>query len=274
MIVPVEMSTPGKQAVEGRPDVDSVPARDVEIPRERSRSISPEGLRPPLPPRPTNLSFLDGRPSTSSESPQSTRPSARPSLLSKATTALSLTDINTQVSQDGSREQHASTKAGIGFTGSTKTNINHWTSARTSEAGDSSSIRSYLAGAETTQDVESLFGDTVGGWREESGIEAGDTEDKFTHADSATLEIENADVDFDREFEDLGEVNRDGSNEGDYFLFLVVPLKASKLDQNHSWIVGRQSISTSSYYLLRASRFTLGTATRVSSLVTSVSSKL
>jgi len=207
------MSTPGKQAVEDQraePDTQSETIRTSS--NGRSRSISPEGQRPPLPPRPSNLALLTERSITSSGTSQPTKPSTRPSLLSKATTALSLTDINTQINPHGSREQHTSTRQGPAQSGPSKGNLKHLTSTRTSEGGDSSSVRSYLPNASHSQEVESIFGDVLGGWQDES--EQGEKQGLVR---SRTFELDQGDVDFDHEFEDVGELDSDAKNEGMLF---------------------------------------------------------
>ena len=62
--------------------------------------------------------------------------------------------------------------------------------------------------------MESLFGDMLGGWQDESGLGPTEYEEKPPLVDNATLEVERGDVDFDEEFEEIGELNPDGSNEG------------------------------------------------------------
>ena len=200
------MSTPGKQAIEDQPGKGDSTDAVKSPPKGSSRGTSPDGQRPPLPPRPSNRTLLSERPLTSSGAPPAPKSSTRPSLLSKATTALSFTDINTQINQDGSREQHTSTRQGLGQ--AAKININHLTSTRTTEGGDSSSIRSYLPGADHTHEAESLFADGLGGWQD--GSEQGE---KQTLVGSRTFELEQDGIDFDEEFREIGEIDAAAENE-------------------------------------------------------------
>ena len=170
--------------------------------RSRSRSISPEGERPPLPPRPSNLTAFRNTPS----SPESQ--GNRPSLLSRATTALSLTDVNTQAYHDGSRGLRTSTinRKASAHSVQSRQSAAQFGSRRTSDA----SIMSYVPINDTSQEVGSLFGEAVNSlsWKEEL-----ESKDIFTATGTETKEYEDADIDFADELRSIGEVSADRANE-------------------------------------------------------------
>lgn len=182
----------------------------------RSRSISPEGLRPPLPPRPSNLNLLNEGP-TSSGSLQGAKYSTRPSLQGKATTALSYSEF-----PDGLRESYASTasRAVSGQSTTGKGIVSQPTSQNPSETGDSTSIKSYIPNADAGGEVESLFGDVLGtaqdnlAW-DDQGKEGAELDVSAFGGDNGGEEVEEeAKLDFSREFDEIGELDADGKNEG------------------------------------------------------------
>ncbi|KKZ64877.1 hypothetical protein EMCG_09254 [[Emmonsia] crescens] len=166
-------------------------------------------VHPPLPPRP-NIVNLDKQESVA-DSASKIRPSSRHNLQSKPTTALSLTDINTQNMPDGSRELHSSTavKAAPGMVIGPRPSVTHLRSRKGSDAGDSISIRSFVPGGETSEDV-SLFGDfPVIGGEEFSWAESGEHAGK---RDLLESEDEEVGFDFENEFDAIDEVEPDGGN--------------------------------------------------------------
>ena len=175
-------------------------------------TVTDEGPRPPLPPRPGNRGlFLPGG------SLQRPIKQSRPNLQSSATTALSLADIHTQSYQDGSRETFAGSvessppAKSIGGFGS----IRKFKGRNGSEGDDSASVRSYAPTLEVGGDVESLLGDILGssqqspGWRlPSSRVERPDP------FDTVSYEEDTATTEFASEFDELGGLDSEGKNEG------------------------------------------------------------
>jgi vacuolar fusion protein MON1 len=97
-----------------------------------------------------------------------------------------MTDINTHIRSDGSRELRISNPRRV-------PSSLQLDSTRTSEVGeDSSSIRSYLPIAYTPQDTDSIFGDGL--------INKGDT---WPVTDETSLVNDDADINFDAEFKEV-----------------------------------------------------------------------
>lgn len=171
-----------------------------------------EGPRPPLPPRPKNPELLH---------PGGTlhglTRSSRPNLQSIATTALSCTDVHTQSFQDGSREKIAAVTESTTFGKSLRgagslRRFKGWTSG---EGDDSASVKSFAPTIEAGGDVESLLGEVLGGPQEtppwklrSSHVEGPDPFDLITYEDDPGLK------DFEQEFDELGELDTEGNNEG------------------------------------------------------------
>ncbi|KAH0542942.1 hypothetical protein FGG08_002711 [Glutinoglossum americanum] len=126
-----------------------------------------EALPPPLPPRP-QISPERQTTSSSLYHPGS----SKPSLQSKATTALSLTDILTQSFPDGSRGTYAASSARpvAGFSADlSPADYRSGASTRNaSEYGDISSIRSYAPTLQVGGDIESLMGEALDSVQENS----------------------------------------------------------------------------------------------------------
>lgn len=167
----------------------------------RTYSTSSEEERPPLPPRPETIDLLDedsaSRPST-----------ARPHLQSQATTALSLKDISRQANSDTVDTPipgFGRSLLGCGL--KARTSLSQLTSTRGSEAGDTASIRSFIANSEEGQD-ESIFGDFA--------AEAA----HHLHAEKVGVlsltefpQDDGAD-EFVREFDSIGDLDEVGDKEG------------------------------------------------------------
>ncbi|PLB55649.1 SAND protein [Aspergillus steynii IBT 23096] len=159
---------------------------------DRDRSVSPEGPPPPLPPRPGTLSLLDEG-AASSRSTQTT-------LQSRATTAVSLTDI---ASREGGKES----QAGLSPLGAlkAKASLSHLASSRGSETGDSASIKSSIPYAETS-DVENVFSDFI-------AAEPGAGQESTGLLQFPEFQADNVEDDFASEFERVGEVGDEGEHE-------------------------------------------------------------
>lgn len=167
-----------------------------------------EGSPPSLPPRPGNLRLL--RPGSSH------RRQSRPNLQASATTALSLTDIHTQIYQDGFRENYAaptestSSPKSVRAYGSIR-NVN-WRNG--SENDDSNSVRSYAPTSDVGGDVESLVGDiAVSSQRSTAWKLLSSQVDRSDLFDSMSIGGDTV-ADFDLEFEEIGELDPEGSNAG------------------------------------------------------------
>lgn len=175
---------------------------------EYSRENSDEESPPPLPPRPGSLHIL--RPGSS------LLRQSRPKLQASATTALSLTDIHTRSHQDGYREIYvAPTEA----TSSPKSvtaygSIRKFNWGNGSENDDSVSMRSHAPIPDVAGDVESLLGDIAGSSQRSTAWKLlsaqVDSSDQF----SPTSIGEDTVANFDSEFEEIGELDSEGSNAG------------------------------------------------------------
>lgn len=178
----------GLEVVEARP-IDS---------GSEGRSASSEGSPPPLPPRPNTLGLLDEG-GASLRVPRSTTQS---NLQSKATTAVSLTDIGSN--SGGKENNHAH---GLAENLRAKASLSHIASSRASETGDSASIRSSIPHADPGE-ADHVFSDFVV------------SDEPVVQQDSSGLlrfpEFQADDVEdgFASEFESVGNVEEDGNNEG------------------------------------------------------------
>lgn len=189
---------------------------DVGASRSRSRSASSETARPPLPPRHKHTGTQDEGSTSPSGSPRLARLSSKQNLQSKATTALSLADISTQIFPDGARETHSSTpeKASTLQDILPKASFSRLASRRGSDAGDTASIRSYIPNAANAE-LESIFGDFPGMDHDRA------VTDNFDSFDLSEFQDEDTDFDFSDEFEPIGELDSEGHNEGMSAIHLV-----------------------------------------------------
>ena len=201
----------------------SVKERENPEPSQTSSTLSAasqEERRPPLPPRPSNLSLLQDGTHNSGHSLHVPKRSVRPNLQSTATTALSRTDIHTQSYPDGSRETTASLaqttppSKSFGFN-----SIRRFKGFGGSETGDSASIKSYAPTLEAGGDVESLLGEVLAASQD---IPAWDMRNPQAEAqDKLDLNTDDDDevtADFYREFDEIHEVDVDEDNEGNAFM--------------------------------------------------------
>ena len=167
--------------------------------------------------RTSTIDLLSGNQKSPSSTLQVPKRLTRPRLQSSATTALSLTDIQTQSYGDGSRETYAnstkSTPSGRSFpidspSGNSK-------SYNGSEIDDSASLRSFVPTVGNGADVESLIGDVIitdpksPAWKLLNVH--GEEEDPLN---LIPFDSEEPSADFNREFDEIGELDAEGSNEG------------------------------------------------------------
>ena len=184
-------------------------------------TLTDEGPPPPLPPRPVNLDLLGERPITPGDSLQKFKSSARPSLQATATTGLSLTDVHTQSYPDGSRETSESTSSRR----SPKDfgSIRRFKNWYGSEGDESASLRSYAPTLEAGGDVESLLGEVLGAsstspaW----GLLSNQPE-RLDPFETINFEDNVLTADFNREFDEIGEIDLEGNNEGNELLDLTM----------------------------------------------------
>ncbi|KIW73516.1 hypothetical protein PV04_01629 [Phialophora macrospora] len=158
----------------------------------RSVSSTSETERPPLPPRPSGLTFMNERPA----SDHASRPPTR-GLVAGATTAVSMTDVNAFNKPDGSKELRVTPSRAP-----SSPSIRPVTSNKTSEVGeDNSSIRSFAPFGRPTQEVESIFD---GDLQEEqyTSVSVGSSKGLF-EADSDDGIHDEGDVDFSKEFDEV-----------------------------------------------------------------------
>ncbi|KAI9868718.1 MAG: Vacuolar fusion protein mon1 [Trichoglossum hirsutum] len=180
-----------------------------------------EALPPPLPPRPQ---ISPERPTTSSTSLYHPATSI-PSLQSKATTALSFTDIHTQSFPDGSRGTYATSSARsvAGFSADISPagyRSGASTSRNASEYGDSASIKSYVPTLLGGGDIESLIGDVLDSGQESSPWRLLNSQVESENPLSQLPEEETEfEVKFAEEFNEIEDLSADGSNEGMSLLF-------------------------------------------------------
>ncbi|MCJ1406037.1 Vacuolar fusion protein mon1 [Ptychographa xylographoides] len=172
-----------------------------------------EGERPPLPPRPTNLSLLGQ--GTKGSTLRIPKRSDRPQLQSYATTAISRTDIQTLSFPDGSRETYAnstkSTPSGKSFRFDSP--VGQLKTRNVSDGDDSGSLRSY-APVGGGGEVESLLGDILGTGQQSPAWKLLSTQVERTDPfDLLPYEDEEPTADFSREFDELDDLHPSGDNE-------------------------------------------------------------
>lgn len=221
-------------------------------------TISDEGPPPPLPPRPGNLDLLHPGGSLQRPARQS-----RPNLQSTATTALSLTDIHTQSYEDGSRETFAasaesnSSGKSIGGFGS----IRRSKGRNCSEGDDSTSVRTYAPTLGADGDVESLLGEILAPYQQSpawkllrSQTERPDQFDPLSCENSAST------TNFDLEFDEVGELDPAGINEGKS-LSIIPRVTAQRFVKRNCCHFGSRRRSIFSYFLLPENPSTIATET-------------
>ncbi|KAI9760817.1 MAG: hypothetical protein M4579_001447 [Chaenotheca gracillima] len=179
----------------------------------------PEPPRPPLPPRPKaeTAKSSPGAPFTTLHRGTA---SIRPQLHTSATTAVSLTDIHTQSHQEPQREaqreklarSRAPSDSGRSIRG--RGGIERFFNRNGSETEDNASIVSYAPTLEAGGDVESLMGEVLGTDQQFPAWKFLDKHlEELDPFDIICDEDKDLSISFDREFDELGELNEDGSNE-------------------------------------------------------------
>lgn len=183
-----------------------------------SSVISREGTPPPLPPRPRTLSLLSEGAITPSKL-RSLSAATTPTLQGKATTALSLPEVQTY--NDGRK----GVRSPPGSRRISYTNLRAEISKSGSEADDSVSVQSYGPTLEAGEDVESLLGDIVTNQEKTAWNKLLSPR----QPESALFPVdESFEREFDTEFDDLEDTEADGSNEGQ-LLSLGKPARANLL---------------------------------------------
>ncbi|KAH0032290.1 DUF254-domain-containing protein, partial [Aureobasidium melanogenum] len=192
-----------------QPRTTSPDAKDDEQHGEDIMDKSQE-IRPPLPPRPTNLDLLDERGSGGSiRLPK--RMASRPNLQARPTTAVSLTDVHTS---NNSQDHGSPTLAPSSRTVSRKqsnANMDRFRSRVGSDAAETSSVRSFTNTLGTGAEMESLLGDpfpTSPAWKSLSAqLEKENPMDHvFDEDDIFSLRMHH-------EFDELEEFRANGTNE-------------------------------------------------------------
>ncbi|KAL2861313.1 trafficking protein Mon1-domain-containing protein [Aspergillus pseudodeflectus] len=165
------------------------------------RSSSPEGRPPPLPPRPTTLSLLDDG-GTVLGTPRLNTPAVHPSLQSRATTAVSLTETTFhEAGKEGLPVRCLPTAVRA------KASLSHLATPKGgSDAGDSASIRSYAPYSESG-DGENIFGDLASS---DLGVVQQDSTGLMQFPEFQADDMED---DFTTEFEPVGEIDVEEGNE-------------------------------------------------------------
>lgn len=175
--------------------------------------VSREGTPPPLPPRPRHQ-LLEERP-TSSGTLKLPKSGGRPSLQSKATTALSQQDI--QSFYNGGKEVHSKPASRqLSFT-----NFGFGISRSGSDADDSASVKSFAPTLEAGADVESLLGEALQDQETPAWKAMGFRPDGLHSEETLFAEDPYFERAFKHEFDEVDEMKPDGSNEGQALIRLL-----------------------------------------------------
>ena len=196
--------------------------------------------RPPLPPRPTNLSLIQENVQGAGIAGGKSDQSPRSNLLSRATTAISKTDIQTQSYQDGSRETFAASAESTPPQKSSQAfgSIRRLKGLGSSDAGDTASIRSLAPTLGRGGDNESLLGGVFGASQDVPTWKLfGGQEGAMEQAELDLSEDEEMDRNFYKEFDAIPDVDGEGQEEGSAACLHVAPLVAKKISEKllHQW---------------------------------------
>lgn len=159
---------------------------------DEEHNVEAAPTRPPLPPRPSTMSFFqDGKPSS--------RPSTRAGLVSVATTALSAGDVNPTYSRTGSVRNLRTASRQTTTVGSP---MSKPVSRSASETADDNSIKSFGTASVQAQEQESIFGDGPAGKKNDIfGMDSGFLSTNEALDESMAL----PQLDFEKEFEPIPE---------------------------------------------------------------------
>jgi hypothetical protein len=125
--------------------------------KESSRLNTTDSVPPPLPPRPTIIRIQDGQILESYAPGIHASGAINPTLASRATTAVSTTDVHTRYPvEDGPRGTFSSPASRSDIKSSTRDSIFR------GRHSDLASLRSYAPTLETSGDVKSLLGEILG----------------------------------------------------------------------------------------------------------------
>lgn len=175
--------------------------------------VSREGTPPPLPPRPRHQ-LLEER-TTGSGSLKLPKNGGRPSLQSKATTAVSQQDI--QSFYNGAKEvQSKPASRQLSFT-----NFGFGISRSGSDADDSASVKSFAPTLEAGVDVESLLGEALQDQEAPAWKAMGYRADGLHSEETLFAEDPYFERAFGHEFDEVDEMKPDGSNEGQALIRLL-----------------------------------------------------
>ena len=174
--------------------------------------LSQEEVRPPLPPRPSgNLDLLDER--SASGSVRLSKKASRPNLQARPTTAVFLTDVQTS----NTYQDHGSPNLSPPYRPMSRKQssgtLNRFMNRATSDAGETSSVRSFSNTLGYGGEMESLLGDVfpdqqTPAWKALSAqIEGGNPFDDIFEEDEIFS------IRLHHEFDELEDFRADGSNE-------------------------------------------------------------
>ena len=182
-----------------------------------------EASKPSLPPRRATLGLM-GSPTSQKSSTHSLRVpkrTPRPSLQGTATTAVTLTDIHTHLRSDGpprtparSLRSMSSRMSLRSMRADVSTPSGQYRSRAASEADETASLRSSAPTAGMT-DAESILGDILltdqrsPGWKVLS-----EQSEKGSGIPVVPFDLGEPTADFNREFDEIPDIDADGSNEG------------------------------------------------------------
>ncbi|KAJ5387845.1 hypothetical protein N7509_010386 [Penicillium cosmopolitanum] len=177
------------------PDASTVlPDSTQSYPNDMNRTPSPEGHRPPLPPRPNTLSLLNDE-----ASPRV------PTLQAEPTTAVSRADAGPQTPDAGTPYSSLAVR-GLSRGLKARASLSQLTSPKSSDAGDSASIRSSIQNGDLG-DVDAMFLDFV------ATVPAGaaDTTSLLHFPEFPADDVN--DEEFLGEFDPVGELDEHAGNE-------------------------------------------------------------
>jgi len=184
------------------------------VPDDIRDDVSSEGEPPPLPPRPSALSVLQHSTPKSSSSPKST---IRPGLVSSPTTKVSLAGLQTASHSSARGKSHPSS---IRSGSSPRSHTGSGPPSRSvsrhgcdrDDYDDTASVTSY-APTLTGGAAENLLGDVLGAGQMSPAWNLQNDEGIDDLLDLLPVDSEEPTADFGGEFDELAEIDRDGSNE-------------------------------------------------------------